>query len=119
MNEPTGAAEGCDRPIKQCGRCEETKPLDEFPSDPRGKDGHKTRCLPCDAEMRRQTARRKEWRRKHKADFRKLKEYTQRSYDALRAQVFDHYGWSCACWGSADRPSIDHIDGKGRQHRIE
>jgi 5-methylcytosine-specific restriction endonuclease McrA len=67
--------------------------------------------------MRRQTARRKTVQ--HKADFRKRKEHDDRRNATLRTQVFDHYGWSCACCGSADRPSIDHIDGKGRQHRIE
>jgi hypothetical protein len=39
----------------------------------------------------------------------------------LRDQVLDHYGRICACpgCGSADRLSIDHVNGDGRAHRIE
>lgn len=31
--------------------------------------------------------------------------------------VFSHYGWTCACCGSAERPSIDHVNGDGKEHR--
>ena len=33
--------------------------------------------------------------------------------------MFAHYGESCACCGTADDLTIDHIDGDGREHRIE
>ncbi len=38
---------------------------------------------------------------------------------SLRTAVFDHYGWTCTCCGSADRPTIDHVNGDGKQHRQE
>ena len=47
-------------------------------------------------------------------DKRASRAYTERQ----RQQVFDHYGWACACCGTLKRPSIDHIDGNGRQHRL-
>lgn len=37
----------------------------------------------------------------------------------LRAKVFDHYGWRCACCGSTENLSIDHVFGGGNQHRSE
>lgn len=39
--------------------------------------------------------------------------------DALRAAVFGHYGESCACCGTTDRLTIDHVNGDGWQHRQE
>lgn len=44
-----------------------------------------------------------------------------KSRDKLRRQVFDHYGNRCACCGLDDWRflTIDHIDGKGNQHRRE
>jgi hypothetical protein len=36
-----------------------------------------------------------------------------------RAAVFAHYGTVCACCGTVDRLSIDHVGGDGRQHREE
>lgn len=39
--------------------------------------------------------------------------------DKVRAKVFDHYGWSCACCGATERLTIDHVNGDGAAHRIE
>jgi len=38
-------------------------------------------------------------------------------HEGLQKQVFDHYGWSCACCGSTEQITIDHVEGDGRQHR--
>jgi hypothetical protein len=38
---------------------------------------------------------------------------------AVRKSVFDHYGWTCACCGSADGPAIDHVNGDGGEHRAQ
>jgi hypothetical protein len=38
---------------------------------------------------------------------------------AMRRKVFDHYGWSCACCGSTENLTIDHVNGGGKQHRDE
>ena len=34
-----------------------------------------------------------------------------------RKQVFDHYGWACACCGTTDELTIDHVNGDGAEHR--
>lgn len=46
--------------------------------------------------------------------YQKVKEYRAR----LAAQVFGHYGTMCACCGSTERLTIDHINGDGAEHRI-
>ena len=38
---------------------------------------------------------------------------------SVRDQVFDHYGRACACCGSAESLTIDHVYGGGSQHRLE
>jgi hypothetical protein len=43
----------------------------------------------------------------------KSAEYRER----VRAKIFDHYGWTCACCGSTDRITLDHINEDGREHR--
>lgn len=39
--------------------------------------------------------------------------------DENRAAVFAHYGDTCTCCGSAERPTIDHIAGDGKERRLE
>ncbi len=46
---------------KQCARCLEKKPLDEFGENHRMKLGRKSYCLGCSAELQR------EWRREQSA----------------------------------------------------
>ncbi len=48
-----------------------------------------------------------------------MKESSRRYRASLRVAVFDHYGWACACCGSTKRPTIDHVNGDGREHRRE
>ncbi len=48
-----------------------------------------------------------------------VKESSRRYRASLRVAVFDHYGWACACCGSTKRPTIDHVNGDGREHRRE
>lgn len=115
MNEPRRSAENSDRPTKQCAQCGEVKPLAQFAVDRRYKGGRNIRCVSCDAKFRR-----KHGRRPRKADVSTRKESIMRWREAVRTEVFDHYGRSCACCGIIpDRPEIDHIDGKGREHRAQ
>ena len=43
----------------------------------------------------------------------------QKWYEQLRSRVFSHYGPSCACCGSTENLSIDHVNGDGAEHREE
>lgn len=46
-----------------------------------------------------------------------IRENAQRQHAANRKAVFDHYGRVCACCGTTERLSIDHVNGDGREHR--
>jgi hypothetical protein len=58
-------------------------------------------------------------RRRYEANPETIRESTRRWREATRAAVFDHYGRTCQCCGSNDRPTIDHVNGDGREHRAE
>ena len=60
--------------------------------------------------------RREAERRYREANREKLREQKRQQHSKLRAAVFDHYGQSCACCGTADDLAIDHINGDGGQH---
>jgi hypothetical protein len=36
-----------------------------------------------------------------------------------RAAVLDHYGRACACCGTTDLLTIDHMNGDGKRHRVD
>jgi hypothetical protein len=65
-------------------------------------------------ERRREVGR--EWARRNMGQ---QVEYQRHRTAELAARVFGHYGEACACCGSAQRLTIDHIDGLGREHREE
>lgn len=46
-------------------------------------------------------------------------EYQRQRTAILKATVLAHYGTVCACCGTIDRLTIDHINGDGREHREE
>jgi len=96
-------------------------------------------CLAADARARRQadpdTAREavrryraapgsrqkatkaaRQWR---KANPEKVTAAKCRDSARLRDQVFGHYGRSCACCGTTENLSIDHVNGDGAGHREE
>ena len=39
--------------------------------------------------------------------------------ERVRAEVLAHYGEHCACCGSTNRLTVDHVNGDGAQHRLE
>jgi hypothetical protein len=115
MEKPKPLAEDAENPAKQCVGCGEVKPLSDYAVDRRYPGGRRNRCLACDARVRRPRVP-----RSAKTDVRKRKAARRRQYIQLKLAVFDHYGWACACCGrETARPEIDHMDGKGREHRIE
>jgi hypothetical protein len=40
-----------------------------------------------------------------------------RTPDSRRAAVFAHYGTVCACCGTTERLTLDHVHGNGEKHR--
>lgn len=56
--------------------------------------------------------------RQYYAENRKaLRERDLRRIAHIQALVFNHYGWRCACCGTAAKLSIDHVNGGGKTHR--
>jgi 5-methylcytosine-specific restriction endonuclease McrA len=74
-----------------------------------------------DPEYRARTADRNSAHQKAdvQANPEKYRARRQQYQQHLKEQVFGHYGWTCACCGSDDRISIDHIAGNGKEHRME
>lgn len=135
MNEPTG---------KHCTRCGQTKPLEAFGRDRSAPDGLTHRCRDCRREAQRdryaanpeagrETTRR--WRAANPEASRKatresmrrwmaahpeaVQQHSRRWYAFYKKQVFDYYGRECACCGTTERLTIDHVNGDGKQHREE
>lgn len=46
-------------------------------------------------------------------------QYNRELRHRITSEVFAHYGGRCTCCGTTEALSIDHIDGKGGDHREE
>lgn len=93
---------------KRCVVCGQVKPLDDFYRRDNAPDGRRCDCRDCTC------ARSRSYYETHRRPAAEGKRRYQASH---RSQVFDHYGWSCACCGTTENPSIDHVDGNGKRHR--
>jgi len=128
MSEPTAfaaAIEAVPGITKRCPKCTKVKPLDDFSADRSRADGRSTHCRTCryaaNAQWRKGNpekinALNRAYRAAHPDEARS---WTRKYRQSVRNAVFGHYGWSCVCCGSAARPTIDHINGDGREHRAE
>jgi hypothetical protein len=124
--------------VKRCTRCGLPKPAEDFGLDRRNPDGRQSRCRECKRAHDREAAKTPAGRARIEAALRRYRstpagraairdrerDYRQRGGRAerrqrLRQQVFGHYGRSCACCGTAENPTIDHVNGDGSQHREE
>lgn len=109
--------------LKRCYKCKAVKPRDEFHKDSGRRDGCQASCRSCVAERgkRRYQENRGYFadhkRRNYAANRQAYLQYARDYAAALKAQVLAHYGTACACCGSADDPTVDHINGDGRQFR--
>ena len=96
---------------RRCTRCRTVKSLNEFApyQNAQGQPVYRSYCRPCFLEIEQlyRTIRRPAYRATDK-----------RSRDRKRDIVFDHYGRSCVCCGTAEMVflSIDHIEGGGTAH---
>lgn len=67
-----------------------------------------------EANREQDIEKQREWRDANRETYRAA---SRRHTSKLRTAVFDHYGWICACCGTIERLSIDHIDSDGGEHR--
>lgn len=122
---------------KRCSRCKEFKSRETgFYKNRRAADGLHNECKECcrdrEGNPERQEYNRRKARQRYHADVEasrargrawaaanpgRVQENRRQYYAKLKEQVFQHYGTSCACCGSAEKLSIDHINGGGSAHR--
>lgn len=88
-------------------------PLSEFYRSSGNRNGHQSRCKQC---MNRANRR---WRHDGSGTPGWKLEGDRRSRARVRDKVLDHYGRACACCGSTEDLTVDHVDGDGAQHRLE
>lgn len=108
-----------------CGKCQLTKPLDEFYADKSKRLGVHGTCKECtradrkaryDADPEKYKARMRAY-----ADTERGKEAKRHTWAKLRSQALAAYGNKCACCGESAEEflTVDHVGGWGREHREE
>ncbi|SRR6266496_1181090 len=99
-----------DPATKRCRVCGVVKPLCGFYRRDDAPDGYRSDCQDC---VRDRVRRHRDTNREEATAW--LRSYRAR----LRALIFGHYGTACACCGTAENLTIDHVNGVGAQHRLE
>jgi 5-methylcytosine-specific restriction endonuclease McrA len=94
--------------MKRCIACGKLKSLADFHINRKASDGRQSRCRDCVADYMRE---------RYQAAPETARENVRKHNEMLRKAVFDHYGWTCACCGSSDDPTVDHVNGGGKAHR--
>lgn len=124
--------------VKVCSSCREPKDRDQdFAKNRRARDGRQNECKSCQHDRNIQPARAAmllESSARYRAANQDLVRERQRSrprnktaesarqarYIArLKTKVFAHYGTACACCGTSEDLSLDHVNGDGGEHRSE
>jgi hypothetical protein len=102
--------------MKICKLCKQSKHESEFYPCKKSSDKLQYECKQCALEIKN----------KHRQKCREqgILNYSQRTRQRLRLEILKHYGGDppvCACCGEdhIEFLSIDHIDGRGNEHRIE
>jgi hypothetical protein len=111
--------------VKHCVRCDTTKPVSEFNRNAAKRDGLQDSCRDCRrvicagyrAANREKLAAADREYAKENPD--KGAARSASYYRRLRARIFAHYGERCACCGSEEKLTVDHVNGDGAEHRIE
>jgi hypothetical protein len=112
-----------DHATKRCWKCGEVKPLGQFRRNTSKRDGRRASCQDCerDRDRQRYQANREatlEYQRQRYKGIRDVRRAAHRRWvDGLRDAVFNHYGRICACCGTTENLSVDHINGGGVAHR--
>ena len=113
--------------VKYCPGCETEKPIRDFGSDKRNKDGKQHRCRECvnaAARARRardpEVARRKDTIRR-RAFSNNNPTYAKDYARKIREEALAEYGGKCVCCGEENYCflTFDHVGGWGAAHRRE
>lgn len=99
---------------KLCNKCGRTLPIDKFRKDGELKCGYSCYCIEC------WNKKNVLWRKEHLEKSRQQgRECAKRRLIRLREIVLKYYGKRCACCEESNEKflTVDHIDGKGAEHR--
>ena len=111
---------------KRCSSCHEIKPLSEFYDRPYYTNKKRGQCKDCmskNIQEYKRTGKYPEWCRNwYLRNIDKKAEATRKRRNKLKLKAFEHYGGNppkCACCGETMLQflTIDHIEGKGAEHR--
>lgn len=111
---------------KRCPKCDAVKPLDAFPRRSGATDGRASHCRSCVKEWaaahpEQAASRQARWKERNpEKSARSQRFFANRKTAARRVAVIHYYSSGaniCACCGSAERLTIDHIYGGGTEHR--
>jgi hypothetical protein len=113
-----------------CRLCKTDLPIDSF--SPYQQKNKYSRCKPCVnrkscewAKKNPEKANAKSERHRKKVGLKaynaRMRTFQKKNYPKIKAKVFNHYGWQCACCGETEKLflQIDHIHNDGAQHRKE
>ena len=95
---------------KACGKCNETKDLNDFPKNCRSKDGHYSLCKVCDNERKKVYYQNNVER--YRQNSLKLKYSYCKNFDEIMDRYYDTH--ACDCCGrifgdtGSDKKCIDH-----------
>jgi len=76
--------------MKICNTCNVEKPLSEFHNNKRRKDGKENRCKICQNKLKRERAKYKDYKRKHKERYKNDPEYRQMAKDKAAKYRREH-----------------------------
>lgn len=111
--------------LKRCSRCKQAKPVGAFGLNAAKWDGLQDACRECRrvacgqyraANKEKLATANREYVR---ANPEKNTAKAMRYYLRLKAKIFAHYGERCACCGSGERLTIDHVNGDSPAQRLE
>jgi len=88
-------------------------PLSGFYRSSSARDGHQSWCKPC---MNRANRR---WKHDGSGTPGWKLAGDRKSRARVRDRVLHHYGRVCACCGSTEDLTVDHVEGGGAEHREE
>jgi hypothetical protein len=95
-----------------CTNCKQTKPVSNFRTSQRGKNGRTQPCKNCCSVIRK--AYKSIPRVKEKARL-----FQKERARKLRSEILNAYGGECSCCGEKESQflAVDHINNDGAQHR--
>ena len=110
---------------RKCSKCRRIKPISEFAKETRRKFGISAWCKNCINENNRKRRRKKIHQyRKKEAERReknreKMRQWCKNKRIEMKRKIIKHYGGKCECCGEnrIEFLAIDHINGRGKEHR--